>query len=59
MMLYRNIKAKAHSPDGDTEFFDIVTGVLQSANGSISTIFVHNLPRVYTSNNKQHPSYVL
>ena len=29
MILYRNTKKKARSPDGDTEYFDIVTGVLQ------------------------------
>ena len=29
MMLYKNMKAIVRSPDGDTDFFDIVTGVLQ------------------------------
>ena len=29
MMLYENTKVKVHSPDGDTDFFDIVVGVLQ------------------------------
>ena len=29
MMLYRNTKGKVHSPDGDTDYFDIVAGVLQ------------------------------
>ena len=29
MILYRNTKVKVHSPDGDTEYFDIVVGVLQ------------------------------
>ena len=29
MMLYKNPKVKVHSPDGDTDFFEIVTGVLQ------------------------------
>ena len=28
-ILYRNIKVKVHSPDGDTEYFDIVARVLQ------------------------------
>ena len=28
MMLYRNTKVKARSPDGDTYYFDIVLGVL-------------------------------
>ena len=27
--LYRNTKVKVRSPDGDTEYFDIVAGVLQ------------------------------
>ena len=29
MMLNRNTKVKARSPDGDTDYFDIVAGVLQ------------------------------
>ena len=29
MIFYRNTKVKVHSPDGDTEYFDIVAGVLQ------------------------------
>ena len=29
MMLYRNIKVNVRSPDGDTDYFDIVAGVLQ------------------------------
>ena len=28
-VLYRNTKVKVRSPDGDTEYFDIVAGVLQ------------------------------
>ena len=28
-ILYRNTKVKVHSPDGDTEYFDIVAGVQQ------------------------------
>ena len=28
MKLYKNMKAMVHSPDGNTEFFDIVAGVL-------------------------------
>ena len=28
-ILYRNTKVKVRSPDGDTEYFDIVAGVLQ------------------------------
>ena len=29
MMLYKNAKVKVHSSDGDTDYFDIVAGVLQ------------------------------
>ena len=29
MILYRNTEVKVRSPDGDTEYFDIVAGVLQ------------------------------
>ena len=29
MILYRNTKVKVRSPDGDTEYFDIVAGVLK------------------------------
>ncbi len=29
MMLYRNTKVKVRSPDGDTDYFDIVAGALQ------------------------------
>ena len=28
MILYRNTKVKVRSPDGDTDYFDIVAGVL-------------------------------
>ena len=37
MMLYKNTKTKIDSPDGDTNFFDIVTGVLQ---GNIFALFL-------------------
>ena len=29
MILYRNTKLKVRSPDGDTDYFNIVAGVLQ------------------------------
>ena len=29
MILYRNTKVKVRSPDGDTDYFDIVAGALQ------------------------------
>ena len=30
MMLYKNTKVKVRSPDGDTDFFDIAAGVVQT-----------------------------
>ena len=45
MMLYESMKVKVCSPDGDTDLFDIVTGVLQGDTSSP----VHNLPRLCTS----------
>ena len=29
MILYRNTKVKVRSPDGDTDYFDLVAGALQ------------------------------
>ena len=29
MMLYRNTLVKVHSPDGDTDYIDIIVGMLQ------------------------------
>ena len=29
MMLYKNTRSMVRSPDGDTDFFDIIAGVLQ------------------------------
>ena len=29
MMLYKNTKVKVRSPDGDTDYFDIIAGLLQ------------------------------
>ena len=37
MMLYKDTKVKVRSPDGDTDFFDIITGVLQ---GDISAPYL-------------------
>ena len=37
MMLYKNTRAKVRSPDGDTDFFDILAGVLQ---GDTSAPFI-------------------
>ena len=30
MMLYKNMKVKVHSPDGDTDYFDVVTVLVQT-----------------------------
>ena len=43
MILYRNTKVKVRLPDGDTEYFDIVAGVLQ---GDISPIPLYHLSRL-------------
>ena len=43
MMLYKNMKVKVFSPDGDTDYFDIVTGVLQ---GDTFAPYVDYLPRL-------------
>ena len=48
MMLCSNTKFKVYSPDGDTDFFDIVTGVMQGDTVYIITISVHNLPKLRT-----------
>ena len=29
VMFYKNTKATAHSPDGDTNIFEIITGIMQ------------------------------
>ena len=42
-MLYKNTKVKVSSPDGDTDFFDIVVDV--AARGHISSMHVYHLPR--------------
>ena len=42
------MKAKVHTPDRNTDFFDFVAEVLQG--WYISTIFVYNLSRLQTSN---------
>ena len=47
MMLYRNTKLKVRSPDGDTDYFNIVAGVLQGDTLApyISIICLDNLLR--------------
>ena len=48
MMLYKNTKVKVCSPDGDTDFFDIVAGVLQE--DTLALYQIYYLPRLRTSN---------
>ena len=31
MMFYKNMKVKVHLPNGDMDFFEIITGVLQGS----------------------------
>ena len=40
-ILYRNTKVKVRSPDGDTEYFDIVAGVLQGDTLAPSLLFIY------------------
>ena len=42
MMLYRNTKDKVRSPDEDTDYFDIVAGVLQ---GDTLALYLFIIPR--------------
>ena len=46
MILYRNTKVKVRSPDGDTDYFDIVAGVLQR--GDTCPIPLYHLSRLCT-----------
>ena len=48
MMLYKNTKVKVYSPDGNTDFFDIVACVLQADTFALQP--VHNLPKLRASN---------
>ena len=51
-MLYKNTKVKVHTPDWDTDYFDIVAGVLQ---GDIFTLYLFIICLDYvlwTSNDK-------
>ena len=51
MILYKNTKVKVRLSDGDTDFFDIVAGVLQGDTLALYLfiISVHNLPILRTS----------
>ena len=44
MKLYLNTKVKVRSPDGDTDYFDIVAGVLQRE--TLAPIPVYHLSRL-------------
>ena len=46
-ILYRNTKVKVRSPDGDSEYFDIVAGVLQ---GDTCLIPLYHLSRLRAQN---------
>ena len=48
IMLYKNMKIKVCTPDGKTDFFDTVVGVLQG--NTLAPISVHNLPRLHALN---------
>ena len=48
MMLHKNTKAVVYSPSGNSNFFDIITGVLQ---GDTLQPYVNNLLRLCTMNN--------
>ena len=41
MMLYKNAKVKVCSPDGDTDYFDIVADVLQGDTLALITVYLH------------------
>ena len=44
MMLFRNTKVKVRSPDGDTDYFNIVAGVLQG--DTLAPIPLYHLSRL-------------
>ena len=44
MILYKNTKVKVRSPDGDTEYFDIVAGVPQG--DTLAPIPLYHLSRL-------------
>ena len=47
-MLDKNTKVMVRSPDGDIDFFDIASEILQGDN--LERLYVNNLPRLRTSN---------
>ena len=56
MMLYRNTKVKIRSPDGDTDYFDIVAGVLQEDTLApyLFIICLDYVPRTYIDKIKEN-----
>ena len=48
MMFYRNTKVKVRSPDGETDYFDIVAGVRQG--DTLAPIPIYHLSRLCTLN---------
>ena len=55
-ILYRNTKVKVRSPDGDTEYFDIVAGVLQ-VNTLAPYLFIICLDYVLTKSERMASSW--
>ena len=53
MILYRNTKVKVRSPDGDTEYFDIVAGVLQGDTLYLFIICLDYVLRTYRQNQRK------
>ena len=56
MILYTNTRAIVRSPDGDTPFFDITTGVLQGDNLApyLFIICLDYIMRTSIDNNSQY-----
>ena len=55
MILYKNTKVKVQSPDGDTDYFDIVAGVLQG-DALARFLFISNTPQNSSCTATYHPS---
>ena len=55
-MLYRNTKVKVRSPDGDTDYFDIVAGVLQGDTSApyLFIIFIDDVLRTSIDRMKEN-----
>ena len=59
-ILYRNTKVKVHSPDGDTEYFDIAAGLLQEDTLApylfIIGYYTRMLQAILNKSWRQHPT---